>query len=151
MQQTFYVCLALLACLVIAGCSSSEPLSLDYASHRYFLEVERPGSVYSVLENRKYKGALIPIVELNENGQPGDTLQAWVQHFNGRSGFSSDADQADIVIACYREALPEYAQHMHVLPESNGKIYVYMMQGNVLVVSDERISFYEVLLAARGR
>lgn len=93
---------------------------------------------------------MIPLVEINEHGQAGDTLQAWVQHYNGRTKFSSQANRADIIIACYRESQPTYAQALHVLPESNGKIYVYMMDGGVLIVSDERISFYDVLIAVRN-
>ena len=93
---------------------------------------------------------MIPLVEIDENGQPGDTLQAWVQHFNGRTRFSADAEEADIIIACYRESQPRHAQNRHVLPESTGKIFVYMMEGGVLIVSDERISFYDVLIAARN-
>ena len=94
---------------------------------------------------------MVPIVELNEHGQAGDTLQAWVQHYNGRTKFAREAIQADIIIACHRESQPEFAKALHVLPESTEDIYVYMMDGGVLIVSDERISFYEVLIAARSQ
>lgn len=93
---------------------------------------------------------MIPLVEINKEGQTGDTLQAWVQHYNGRTRFSDGSEQADIIIACYRESQPRHAQSRHVLPESTGKIFVYMMEGGVLIVSDERISFYDVLIAARN-
>ena len=139
-----------IAAITLAACTSAKPITLKPNTHRYFLEVERPGTVYSLLENSKYKGAMVPLVELDENGQTGDTLQAWIQHYNGRTKFSPDANQADIVIACYRESQPTFAKTLHVLPESTGKIYVYMMEGGVLIISDERISFYDVLIAARN-
>lgn len=138
------------AAISLAACTSAKPFTFKPNTHRYFLEVERPGTVYSLLENAKYKGAMVPLVELNEDGQTGDTLKAWIQHYNGRTKFSPEANQADIVIACYRESQPEFAQTLHVLPESTGKIYVYMMEGGVLIISDDRISFYDVLIAARN-
>lgn len=150
MKSLQLVGLFCLTTLIMAACSSAKPVPLAEANHRYFLEVNRPGTVYALLENSKYKGAMIPLVEINDNGQAGDTLNAWVQHYNGRTKFAPEATGADIIIACYRESQPTYAQAMHVLPESEGKIYVYMMEGGVLIVSDERISFYDVLIAVRN-
>lgn len=141
-----------MVCIALASCTTAKPMPVfapTTNAHRYFLEVERPGTVYSLLENAKYSGRMIPLVELNDAGQPADTLQAWVQHYNGRTKFSSDAVQADIIIACHRESQPAFAKAIHVLPESTGKIYVYMMDGGVLIVSDNRISFYDVLIAHR--
>ena len=79
-----------------------------------------------------------------------DTLTAWVQHYNGSNRFSDEARLADMVIACHREDQPVYAQSIHVLPKSTDDIFVYMMQGGVLIVSDEKISYYDVLIAARN-
>ena len=149
MKTRILLLLFSLSGLTMAACSSSKTLPSTPSTHRYFIELDRPGSVYSLLENPKYKGAIVPLIEMNENGQPGDTLQAWVQHYNGRNRFSSEAERADIIIACHRESQPRYAQEMHVLPESTGEIFVYMMEGGLLIVSDERISFYDVLIAAR--
>ena len=138
-------------CFILAGCMSNKPLIPGSSSHRYFLEVDRPGSVYSLLENHSQPGALIRLVEINEGGRPmSDTLTAWVQHYNGRNRFSDEARLADMVIACHREDQPAYAQSIHVLPKSTDNIFVYMMQGGVLIVSDEKISYYDVLIAARN-
>lgn len=89
------------------------------------------------------------LVEIDEGGQPGDTLNAWVQHYNGRRALAQEAASADLIVACYREEMPNSEQSLHVLPESTGDIFVYMMQGGVLIISDEKISFYEVLLAVK--
>ena len=116
--------------LLSAGCSSAKPFTNPAAAHRYFLEIDRPGSVYSILENPKYKGGMVRLVEINDNGQPdSDTLNAWVQHYNGRKKMAAEALVADMIIACYREDMTREHQATHVLPESRGKIYVYMMQG----------------------
>ena len=145
----YVIFLCLLLCL--AGCSSSAPFISSNSTHRYFLEVDRPGSVYSLLENRSQGGAFIRLVEINEGGRPiSDTLRTWVQHYNGRNRFSEEARSADLVIACHREDQPQFAQILHVLPKSTDDIFVYMMQGGVLIVSDEKISYYDVLIAARN-
>ena len=137
--------------LCLAGCTTPKPVFFSNASHRYFLEVDRPGAVYSLLENHNQQGALIRLVEINEGGRPiSDTMNTWVQHYNGRNRFSDAARTADLVIACHREDQPDYAQAIHVLPESTDDIFVYMMQGGVLIVSDEKISYYDVLIAARN-
>ena len=150
MHTKYYGIVLLAMFIALAGCSSTQPLSAASGSHRYFLEINRPGSVYSILENPKYRGGLVQLVEINDNGQAGDTLNTWVQHFNGRKKMAEEALSADMIIACYREDMKLTHQKMHVLPESTGKIYVYMMQGGVLAVSDEKISFYDVLLAVRN-
>lgn len=137
--------------LIPAGCSTIPSASLENSSHRYFIEVDRPGSVYAVLENPRQGGAFLRLLEINDAGRPiGDTLQAWVQHYSGRKKFSKEAISADLIIACHRELQPGFAQNRHVLPESSGEIYVYMMEGGILIVSDRKISFYDVLLAARN-
>ncbi len=141
----------LIAVLIHAGCATLPGVPLEGASHRYFIEIDRPGSVYAVLENPREGGAFLRLMEINDAGRPiSDTLQAWVQHYSGRKRFSEEALTADIIIACHRELQPNFAQTRHVLPESNGEIFVYMMHGGVLIVSDRKISFYDVLLAARN-
>ena len=136
--------------VLTASCKSVQPVSVLETPHRFFLEVDRPGAVYSVLQNPKQGGAMLRLVEVDVTGRPiSDTLQTWVQHYNGRKRFSNKAAEADLVIACHREKLPPYVRPIHVLPESTGEVYVYMMQKGVLVVSDDKISFYEFLIAAR--
>ena len=130
------------------GCSSIQPVSISETSHRYFKEIDRPGSVYAVLKNPEIGGAMLRLQELDEAARPvGDTLQVWVQHFNGRKRFADEARHADMIIACNRDLQPVFAQEKHVLQGSTGEIFVYMMRGGLLIVSDDRISFYEVLLA----
>ena len=142
----------LVAGLIHAGCTTL-PVENDASfSHRYFLEIDRPGAVYAVLENPKYKGAMIRLLEIDGAGKVGtDTLRAWVQHYSGRGRFPAGVEAADIIIACHRDLQPEALQARHVLPESTGEIFVYMMRGGVLVVSDAEIPYYEVLVAARHR
>ena len=137
-------------CLFIAaGCVTSQPVPVFETAHRYFKEVDRPGSIYSVLKNPQTGGAFIRVQEINEAGLAvGDTLSAWVQHFNGRKKINESARRADLVIACNRDLQPEFAQAKHVLPESHGEIYVYQMRGGLIIISDDKISFYEVMLAS---
>ena len=147
--------LVLLACSLLvssgleAGCTSIRLIDSSETSQRYFIEVDRPGAVYSVLQNVRSSSAQVRLLEIGTSGNPlGDTLDVWVQHFNGQGSFPRAAAQADLIIACYRERQPAFARERHVLPDSRGPIYVYMMRGGVLIVSDALISFYDVLLAA---
>ena len=134
---------------ILSGCTTSQPVSVFETQHRYFKEIDRPGSVYSLLKNPKQGGAFLRLQEIDEAGRPwGDTLITWVQHYSGRKRLSPEARKADLILACHRDKQPEYAQRKHILPESRGEIYVYMMRGGLLVVSDRKISFYEVLLAS---
>lgn len=55
-----------------------------------------------------------------------------------------------MVIACYRELQPPFAQAKHVLRDSQGKIYTYMMRGGILVITSAPIPFYEVLMVPEG-
>lgn len=129
-------------------------LSLAFAqkgrvhTHRYFKEIERPGSVYAVLSNAREGGKLFKLQELDEEGNPvGPVLKALVQHFNGRTPLSILHEKADIIIACNRQLLPPRAQKIHVLPHSENEIYVYMMLGGILIISNNKIPNYDVLLS----
>ena len=146
------ICLLSLA-LALTACAQTEYIVVPDVPHRYFLEVDRPGSVVAALQDKgpEQGGAFVRLLEIDVQRRPlGDTLTAWVQHFAERERMAPDARSADLVIACHREEQPRYARERHVLPESAGGIYVYMMRGGVLVVSDERIPYYEVLLVAGG-
>lgn len=117
-------------------------------THRYFKEIESPGSVYAVLSNAREGGKLFRLQELDEEGNPvGPVLKALVQHYNGRTPLSQLYEKADIIIACNRQLLPARAQRKHVLPNSENEIYVYMMLGGILIISNNKIPNYDVLLS----
>ena len=135
--------------LLLAACAQTKYVVVPDVQHRYFLEVDRPGSVFAVLYGAGASdgGAFVRLLEIDAQRRSlGDTLTAWVQHFARDAEMAPEARSADLVIACHREAQPRYARERHVLPESAGRIYVYMMRGGILVVSDERIPYYEVLV-----
>ena len=135
--------------LISTGCGQTQPGTTFQQpnQHRYFIEVDRPGSVYSILSNPQIGGAYVKLQEIDVFHQAiGDTVSAWVEHFNGRNSISSEAYSSDLLIACHRELLPTSIQQIHVLPESRGEVYVYMMRGGVLVVSNNTIPYYDVLL-----
>ena len=138
----------LLAVSLMAGCMQTKYRLVSDIQHRYFLELDRPGWVAAVLRGKGPDGggAFASLLEIDEQRRPlGDTLKVWVQHFDERKRMAPEAKAADLVLACYRELQPAYARMRHVLPESEGLIYIYTMRGGILVVSDERIPYYEVL------
>lgn len=147
-SSTILVCLLLL----INACASSGRLNIkSKVEHRYFLEVERPGSVYSILSNEGLSGE-VKLVEVDDMGEiMGDTLNVWVEHFNGSGDLNQDAIKSDLIVACHRNLLPLRHQERHVLPRSEGKIYVYMIQRGFLVISNNRIRHFEVLRAQRKK
>lgn len=117
-------------------------------THRYFKEIDRPGSVYAVLNNEREGGKLFKLQELDEEGRSvGPVLTVLVQHFNGRTKLSELYKKADMVIACNRQMLPPAVQRKHVLPRSENEIYIYMMLGGILIISNNKIPNYDVLLS----
>lgn len=71
-------------------------------------------------------------------------------YYDSHKTLADEAGTADLIIACHREEMPRRQQALHVLPQSTDDIFVYMMQGDVLIISDEKIAFYDILLAVRN-
>lgn len=81
----------------------------------------------------------------------GDTMRVWMEHFSpGALLNETEAQVADLLIMCYPNFLPEWAVTKHVFPWHEGEIHLYTVSENVIVVADERIDTFDLVLHANA-
>ena len=113
----------------------------ETAHIRFFQEVHAepfPGA-YHTLARLTYNGDYILLVETDAARRPiSDTLLTWIQHHEADRPLAKQADWADLIISCYPDLLTGAARSRHVLPEAEGKIWLYFVDERHLIVSDQR-------------
>lgn len=135
---------ALPAYAQLAGSSEGTPLPVEEApleSTRFFQEVQDasyPGA-YHALSRLTYNGNFVLLVETDADHTPiSDTLLVWVQHHGPDQPLARQAQWADLIISCYPELLSDARRTRHVLPQAEGKVWLYFAEGRRLIVSDQR-------------
>ena len=108
---------------------------------RYFREVHEasfPGA-YHALSRLSYNGDYILLVETDASRTPiSDTLLVWIQHHSAEQPLAPQAQWADLIISCYPDLLTGAVRSRHVLPDAQGKIWLYFIEQRYLIISDQR-------------
>ena len=142
-----------LYCLIIlflSGCATvNSPNSYQYVIY----EVPEGAHRLSPILNSEYQEGAFEMIPLNQQLKAkGDTLQVWVEHFApGSSLNETRARYADVLLMCYPEHLPGWATPKHVFPWHEGRIYLYTLSENVVVVSTDRIDTFDLVLLAKAK
>jgi hypothetical protein len=128
----------------LAGANDTARLPAEEATlydTRFFQEVQDsnyPGA-YHALSRLTYNGDFVLLVETDAERTPiSDTLLVWIQHHGPEQPLAKQAQWADLIIACYPELLSDTRRARHVLPEAQGKVWLYFVEGRRLIVTDQR-------------
>jgi hypothetical protein len=108
---------------------------------RFFKDVQGTGfpGPHHILSRLTYNGDYVLLVETDAERRPiSDTLLVWVQHHGPARPLSKQADWADLIISCYPELLTETTRQRHVLADASGKIWLYFVDDDYLIVADRR-------------
>ena len=128
----------------VLGASLGEDELLEEApleNVRYFKEVYAKGfsTVHRTLARLGRNGDFVLLIETDAKREPiSDTMMVWVQHHDASRAMDPQAQDADLIIACYPELASEAARARHVLPTARGKVWTYFIKGRYLIVSDRR-------------
>lgn len=66
------------------------------------------------------------VIETDWRGEPitGDTLTAYIDHFNRGDFVNGKMLASDLLIMCYPDDLPPFLQEKHVFPDATGLIWI---------------------------
>ena len=140
-----------LSLLLLAGLSPAAPDAAPAggpADLRFFMEVQKPGfpGTYHTLARFGYNGDFVLMVETDAERRPiSDTLLVWVQHHDAEHPLADQSRWADLIIACHPDLLPQAALERHVLPEGEGKVWIYFLEQRFLAVAGERHPALELI------
>ena len=142
-----YRILLLLLCMLVSGCATLRAPS----PYKYVIFSVPSGTdlLNPIIESESGEGAF-EMVQVNQRLEAiSDTLSVWMEHFSpGADMNETEAMNADLLIMCYPDHLPSWAVVKHVFPWHEGEIHLYTVSENVIVVSNERIDLFDLVLQA---
>ena len=96
---------------------------------KYLGEGERAGMV--LFENRRAMVQVVEVWTMNHEVHL-DTLDIWVQHIGSPADkIDPRAMRADLILACYPQWHPIWAQEKAIMPSGEGKLTVWEDQNDV--------------------
>ena len=143
-----------LLCLIFLFASGCTSLFNAPNSYKYliFKVPEGTHQLAPILASDDGQGAF-EMIQVNKQLEAvGDTMRVWIEHFApGAYINENEAHNADLLIMCYPDYLPEWALEKHVFPWHEGEIHLYTVSDKVIVVADKPIDTFDLVLHANAQ